>query len=926
MALIPALAFSHFTLKYADYAEEKALPQIQKMLVQDMETFDSLMNPTEILNHLITGFLADPHLSKADTAEKILPLSEKHLECKVAGVFFAKTNDRDSFSYYLHQDLEEDFGYVSASLMHSFLRALRNIEKNNEAKDTREDKRGYAHFQMKLSLLHLEYSLNKLIPVISGKTSIGRAYLYCLSDHLDTDESMTVLLIRDRDISDFMIMKNAMNMNNTRGIKRSIRQRKYPSTANVAVNRLFDNFLFNNDGTISLAAVPNSAFLRKRITANTFYPINLDAVSNKLPVLVVTASQELFENLLRKVFRILKVPLALVVLVSFFFLLKALSKENISERPLKSKVVLSAIFVSIFPFLIFALMYISYASHLEEENMRQLEKTAVNSLQQIDTALNTYVESKTAAMNAVFTNIVDSDKNETRRKLQNWLETNKGDWLFLVGKTDGTDYIEICKTKTSVSLSEYQKAIYTLLPKIILGRLRAESEGVPEDQMLEKYAFQFIKVESYIDNLGNLMTLHFLPPNFLSGYQESYNANDGMVDKIISVIFDSRKLLKEFAQQQEKELLFTISKGFHLKIALIPVVGSGDLASPETWITSKDFPALENLSKLEEVGAAQNKFSRVEGKKVEKIAYNKNLNILIAVFAETEKNGIGKILTQLAVFLLLYFPGSIALLYFIMNRTVVIPVTLLKDSAEKLSKGDLTTKADYKSGDAFEKLADAFNAMVKALREKEEMSAFLSDEALKEIKLLRQDELGAAAKKAEASIIFCSAVLPPDENVEIFVKDISSLIEVAGSCAEDFGGYIDKIIDDTVMMVFLKKSDDNSYAFDAANALLKLVAEYKKIRPEVQIKAGLASGEVISGNIGSSFGRLDFTVIGNAVNLASRLKGAAHKAKNTGIMICGWTIRLLKGAARVSFVDRVEIKGRTKRKFSLYELLELRTE
>ncbi|MBR4570119.1 MAG: hypothetical protein IKO19_05565, partial [Candidatus Riflebacteria bacterium] len=80
----------------------------------------------------------------------------------------------------------------------------------------------------------------------------------------------------------------------------------------------------------------------------------------------------------------------------------------------------------------------------------------------------------------------------------------------------------------------------------------------------------------------------------------------------------------------------------------------------------------------------------------------------------------------------------------------------------------------------------------------------------------------------------------------------------------------------------------------------------------------------VSGKIGSRNGKLDYTVIGNPVNLAARLKVQAGKAKNTGILICPNSIRLIQGAGRLNFIERMTIKGRTNRTFPLYELIGLR--
>ena len=87
---------------------------------------------------------------------------------------------------------------------------------------------------------------------------------------------------------------------------------------------------------------------------------------------------------------------------------------------------------------------------------------------------------------------------------------------------------------------------------------------------------------------------------------------------------------------------------------------------------------------------------------------------------------------------------------------------------------------------------------------------------------------------------------------------------------------------------------------------------------------GIASGDAVSGKIGSRNGKLDYTVIGNPVNLAARLKVQAYKAKNTGILLCPFSIRQLHGAGHLNFIERMTIKGRTNRTLPLYELIGLR--
>jgi class 3 adenylate cyclase len=123
------------------------------------------------------------------------------------------------------------------------------------------------------------------------------------------------------------------------------------------------------------------------------------------------------------------------------------------------------------------------------------------------------------------------------------------------------------------------------------------------------------------------------------------------------------------------------------------------------------------------------------------------------------------------------------------------------------------------------------------------------------------------------------------------------------------------------MLVFRDGKSRVSHAYSASAAVLEIVAELNKRNRKV--KGGIASGLVVSGRIGSRLGKLDYTAIGDTVNLSARLKTQAVKAGKTGIIIAPSTIRKLKGLARVEFVERISIKGKS-REYPLYELLELR--
>lgn len=122
--------------------------------------------------------------------------------------------------------------------------------------------------------------------------------------------------------------------------------------------------------------------------------------------------------------------------------------------------------------------------------------------------------------------------------------------------------------------------------------------------------------------------------------------------------------------------------------------------------------------------------------------------------------------------------------------------------------------------------------------------------------------------------------------------------------------------------------DDADRAVRAAIAMIKTLETWNRQRIgegrlPVNIGIGLNTDSVVSGNIGSKK-RMDFTIIGDGVNLASRLESAC-KQYGTKILISEFTVRKLQGTYRKREIDLVVVKGKTE-PVSIYEILAYHTE
>lgn len=159
---------------------------------------------------------------------------------------------------------------------------------------------------------------------------------------------------------------------------------------------------------------------------------------------------------------------------------------------------------------------------------------------------------------------------------------------------------------------------------------------------------------------------------------------------------------------------------------------------------------------------------------------------------------------------------------------------------------------------------------------------------------------------------------PADTVVEI----INSYFDEMVKEIIDQKGYIDKFMGDAIMAVFkgdyhLDRAIDAALAINHKLEKIPAIGGDLKFKPKVSI--GMKSGEMISGNIGSSsLKRLDYTVIGDTVNTASRLQDAA---KENEIIICESCFEKVKESFKCEKVGSIELKNKAK-PMTIYKVIE----
>jgi len=186
-----------------------------------------------------------------------------------------------------------------------------------------------------------------------------------------------------------------------------------------------------------------------------------------------------------------------------------------------------------------------------------------------------------------------------------------------------------------------------------------------------------------------------------------------------------------------------------------------------------------------------------------------------------------------------------------------------------------------------------------------------------------------------ASVLFSDirsfTTLTEELGPQATVSLLNEYFTIMVDCIQWEGGMLDKFIGDAIMAVFgmpLSHGDDEDRAVHAALNMLRELNSYNIRRGAegkrpIDIGIGINTDTIVSGNIGSPR-RMDYTVIGDGVNLASRIEGAC-KQYHAHLLISEYTFKKLRNTYRAREIDRVVVKGKTQ-PVALIEVLDYHSE
>jgi len=284
---------------------------------------------------------------------------------------------------------------------------------------------------------------------------------------------------------------------------------------------------------------------------------------------------------------------------------------------------------------------------------------------------------------------------------------------------------------------------------------------------------------------------------------------------------------------------------------------------------------------------------------------------------------VSAIVTALAAILGLIFA-------ILVSDGITRPVRRLLEGTRAVEAGRLDGSIDITTRDEIGQLSAAFNRMVEQLRQNERIretfGRYIDPKVVEG--LIDQPALAATeGQRRVMTVMFCAlkglTSLSECVTPQGLVKVMNSYLSTMSEPIRSHRGIIDKYIGDAIMAYwgppFIDEADQARFACFAAIDMIGRIATLRKELPELlgvrtipmqcDIRIGIATGEALVGSIGSEF-MMSYTVMGDTVNLASRLEGA-NKIYSGRSLVSEATVAAAGAAIEAREIDRLVVVGQT---------------
>lgn len=289
----------------------------------------------------------------------------------------------------------------------------------------------------------------------------------------------------------------------------------------------------------------------------------------------------------------------------------------------------------------------------------------------------------------------------------------------------------------------------------------------------------------------------------------------------------------------------------------------------------------------------------------------------LTVAAITSPGGGGSALT-VDVLVAVAVATTISLeLSILLSKSILRPIADLQKATLAVSEGRFDAAVPVTTGDELGELATSFNQMIEGLREREQLRDAFSTYIDRDVaEYILSDGFAEEGVEVEISILFADVRdftrFAAHADAREVVARLNELFELIVPIISRYGGHVDKFEGDGVMAAFGAPEGFADHADRAVRAATEIATTVNADRiagpDSFEVGVGVNTGWVIAGNIGGA-GRLNFSVVGDAVNIASRVEA---ETRNTGddVLITEATMSRLGEGIVTEPRGSIEIHGR----------------
>lgn len=296
----------------------------------------------------------------------------------------------------------------------------------------------------------------------------------------------------------------------------------------------------------------------------------------------------------------------------------------------------------------------------------------------------------------------------------------------------------------------------------------------------------------------------------------------------------------------------------------------------------------------------------------------------VDISAQSVKTTLNQIINFAIIATFLSALAALLVAYYIAHK-MTDTLDYISENLDKVAEGDLTVCVKINSKDEFGKLSETINHMILGLKERDTLksnfSRYVSQYVMDEI-LSEKPQLNLQGERKKITVLFSDirhfTQISENMSPENVVSLLNEYFEVMLKVIFKHHGTIDKFMGDGIMVEFGAPLNDNEQEVHAVRCGLEMLEALKKLnikfsqedRPTLNIGIGIHSGYAIMGNIGSET-RMEYTAIGDCVNVASRLEQAT-KIYNHPFLVSEDIFNALDNKFPGKLIGSITLPGRSK--------------